>query len=53
MCGVCGGGGWCVVSGPDPPCSTGCMFLITSTHRSAWYTPRSELVLDCTIFVHC
>ena len=37
-----------VDSGPDPPCSTGCMFLITSMHRRVWYTPRSELVLDCT-----
>ena len=24
---------------PDPPCSTGCMFLITSMHRWVWYTP--------------
>ena len=36
---------------PDPPCSTGCMFLITSRYRRVWYTPRSELVLDYTIFV--
>ena len=41
-----------LVSDPDPPCSTGCIFLITSTHRRVWYTPRSELVLDSTIFVY-
>ena len=34
-----------IVLEPDPPCSIGCVILITCTHRRVWYTPHSELVL--------
>ena len=30
-----------IVLEPDPPCSIGCVILITCTHRRVWYTPCS------------
>ena len=46
------------VSGPDPCTLQHWMYvshhqLACTGSRRVWYTPRSELVLDCMIFVQC